>query len=172
MGRESPCRYGPRGPMILQAAEGQGAAMCLDWSPLRRRAASAGSQPGRRAAARWHGWGVAPEGAGSLAPPGRAPQQGARRWVCGQTSASAGAGWQGVGERGRVGRREKWLCFSYTLPILLRGKQGTSQRQGWNLARDLAVGTNAGCACVSGPAPSPQPRRSPRRPASPKGSRK
>jgi|RhiMethySRZTD1v2_1073278.scaffolds.fasta_scaffold509890_2 hypothetical protein len=121
---------------------------------------------------RWHGWGVAPEGAGSLDPPGRAPQQGARRWVCGQTSASAGAGWQGVGERGRVRLREKWLCFSYALPILLRGKQGTSQRQGWNLARDLAVGTNAGCACVSGPAPSPQPRRSPRRPASPKGSRK
>jgi hypothetical protein len=82
------------------------------------RAASAGSLPGHRAAARWRGWGVAPEGAGSLGTPGRAPQQGVRRWVCGQTSASAGAGWQGVGECGRVGLREKWLYFSYTLSVL------------------------------------------------------
>ena len=27
----------------------------------------------------------------------------------------AGAGWQGVGGRGQVGLREKWLYFSYTL---------------------------------------------------------
>ena len=31
MGRESACRYGPPGPIFLQAAEGQGAAACLDW---------------------------------------------------------------------------------------------------------------------------------------------
>jgi hypothetical protein len=32
-----------------------------------------------------------------------------------QARAPAGAGWQGVGGRGRVGLREKWLYFSYTL---------------------------------------------------------
>ena len=32
-----------------------------------------------------------------------------------QAWAPAGAGWQEVGGRGRVGLREKWLCFSYTL---------------------------------------------------------
>jgi hypothetical protein len=32
-----------------------------------------------------------------------------------QAWAPAGAGWPGVGGRGRVGRREKWLYFSYTL---------------------------------------------------------
>jgi hypothetical protein len=31
MGRESACRYGPPGPIFLQAAEGQGAVACLDW---------------------------------------------------------------------------------------------------------------------------------------------
>jgi hypothetical protein len=31
-----------------------------------------------------------------------------------QARAPAGAGWQGVGGRGRVGLREKWLYFSYT----------------------------------------------------------
>jgi hypothetical protein len=31
-----------------------------------------------------------------------------------QAWAPAGAGWQEVGGRGRVGLREKWLCFSYT----------------------------------------------------------
>src|SRR5215831_11788212 len=31
-----------------------------------------------------------------------------------QVRAPAGAGWQGVGGRGRVGSREKWLYFSYT----------------------------------------------------------
>ena len=33
-----------------------------------------------------------------------------------QAWAPAGAGWQGVDGRGRVGLREKWLYFSYTLP--------------------------------------------------------
>jgi hypothetical protein len=31
MGRESACRYGLPGPIFLQAAEGQGAVVCLDW---------------------------------------------------------------------------------------------------------------------------------------------
>ncbi len=31
-----------------------------------------------------------------------------------QAWAPAGAGWQGVGGRGRGGLREKWLYFSYT----------------------------------------------------------
>jgi hypothetical protein len=34
-----------------------------------------------------------------------------------QAWAPAGAGWQGVGGRGRVGLREKWLYFSYTLQL-------------------------------------------------------
>jgi hypothetical protein len=32
MGRESAYRYGPPGPIFLQAAEGQGAFACSDWS--------------------------------------------------------------------------------------------------------------------------------------------
>jgi hypothetical protein len=32
-----------------------------------------------------------------------------------QARAPAGAGWQGVGGRGQVGLREKWLYLSYTL---------------------------------------------------------
>jgi hypothetical protein len=32
-----------------------------------------------------------------------------------QPRAPAGAGWQGVGGRGQMGLREKWLYFSYTL---------------------------------------------------------
>jgi hypothetical protein len=44
--------------------------------------------------------------------------------------------------RSRVGRAAKLLTVD------LRGKQGTSRREGWNLARDLAVGTNAGGARV------------------------
>ena len=53
------------------------------------------------------------------------------------------------------------------LTVDLRGKQGTSRREDWNLARGRDQ--RRGCVCVSGPGPSPQPRRSPRRPASPKG---
>ena len=44
--------------------------------------------------------------------------------------------------RSRVGRGAKLLTVD------LRGKQGTSRREGWNLARDPAVGTNAGGARV------------------------
>ena len=45
--------------------------------------------------------------------------------------------------RSRVGRAAKLLTVD------LRGKQGTSRREGWNLARDPAVGTNAGVrVCV------------------------
>ena len=39
------------------------------------RAASAGSRPGHRAAARWRGWGVAPEGAGRLGTPRERPSR-------------------------------------------------------------------------------------------------
>src|SRR5262249_11235917 len=45
----------------------------LPLAPRRRRTASAGHLPGRRTAARWRGWGVAPGGAGSLGPPASAP---------------------------------------------------------------------------------------------------
>ena len=44
--------------------------------------------------------------------------------------------------RSWVGRAAKLLTVD------LRGKQGISRREGWNLARDPAVGTNAGCVCV------------------------
>src|SRR5262245_17405195 len=65
-------------------------------APLRRRAAS-GSLPGRRAAARWRGWGVAPGGAGRLGTPGRAPQQGVRADPSISGSRMAGGGWTRAG---------------------------------------------------------------------------
>ena len=76
--------------------------------------ASAGSLPGRRAAARWRGWGVAPGGAGRLGTPGRAYQQGVRHWACEQTPARAG-GWPGSMVRGGCTRPvEK----AFEIPIL------------------------------------------------------
>jgi len=67
----------------------------------RRLAASAGSPAAVLAV---------PRGAG-LARAGRVGRAGRP-----QAWAPAGAGGQGVDGRGRVGRREKWLYFSYTPP--------------------------------------------------------
>ena len=74
-------------------------------------AARAGGLEGSR-----QGWPAA--GAGASGPALARPAPGGQRGACRQQPqawAPAGAGWQGVGGRGRVGLREKWLYFSYTL---------------------------------------------------------
>ena len=80
-----------------------------------------------------------------------------------QAWAPAGAGWPGVGGRGRVGLREKWLYFSYTpgdrcdeevlgLYHVRGGKLARAQMFYFDTAALVSF-----LAKVQGQAPAPQP---------------